>query len=159
MSVFGLAHLLNECVAPRYRREVAAIVLVESSGEPYALNEIGRRRSVYPATLRGAVNDADAMLSSGHPVAVGLGQINSQNVIRFHLEGRNLFNGCTNLEVAQEVLADCYGLAGRVVSSRPEQELAWSCYYSGNFKQGFVPYHGVSYVARVGETLKRIDGE
>lgn len=159
MSVFGLAQLLNECVAPRYRREVAAIVLVESSGRPYALDEIGRSRSLYPATLGGAVKAADAMLASGHPVAVGLAQINSQNVSRFHLEGRNLFDGCTNLEVAQEVLADCYGLAGRAVSSRPEQELAWSCYFSGNFNQGFVTYHGASYVARVGATLKRIDGE
>ncbi len=156
MWVAGMAHLLNGCVKPRWREQVAAIVMVESGGWPYALDGIGINRSLYPRSLSRAVKDADGILAGGHAVAIGLAQINSDNVIRFHLQGRNLFNGCTNLRVAEEVLKDCYRMASRVVSSRSKRELAWSCYYSGNFWQGFVPYHGRSYVGSVETAFRRI---
>lgn len=155
---FGLAQVLNRCVDPEYRRDIAAIVMVESAGHSLALDGIGAAVPHWPATLTAAIRDADAALTAGHQVAIGLAQINTANIARFHLLGWNLFDPCENLRAAQAVLEDCYARAGRAAFAWIERERAWSCYYSGNFRDGFVAGEGYSYVARVGAAYIRVSG-
>jgi type IV secretion system protein VirB1 len=155
---FGLAQVLNRCVAPEYRRDIAAIVMVESAGDRLALDGIGAAVPHWPLTLTAAIRDADAALAAGHQVAIGLGQINTANIARFHLLGWNLFDPCQNLRAAQAVLEDCYAREARAGSRWIQRERAWSCYYSGNFYDGFVAREGYSYVARVGAAFIRVSG-
>lgn len=157
IAAVSLGLFLNDCVTDANRRDIAAIVYVESANSPTAVAGIGTAFSSLNTSLSSAIEAANSVLASGHRVAVGLGQINSVNIHRLHLEGMNLFDPCINLQVAERVLRDCLERAPAVADHLRHQQ-AWSCYFSGDFRTGFYRPQSSPYVERVEAASRRLGG-
>ena len=77
------AELLAACAPTVAPDLMAAIVRVESAGDPLSLN-INRRgnpaQALHPASADGAARLAEAVIRQGASVDIGLAQINSRNL-------------------------------------------------------------------------------
>ena len=92
---------------------------------------------------KSAVLTAQQLEKEGKNYSVGLMQINKHNFSRYGVTLEQMFDPCNNLQVAQQILQDCYQRSGSVND-------ALSCYYSGNFLRGYKrDFRGTSYVERV----------
>ncbi|WP_346014404.1 lytic transglycosylase domain-containing protein [Rubrivivax gelatinosus] len=123
-----------------------ALIVAESSANPYAIGVVGGRLVRQPQHRAEAVATAARLEREGWNYSVGLAQINQSNFARLGLDVTSAFDPCANLAAMQAVLSDCYRRAGR--SAPNEQHAlrqALSCYYSGNFTTGL--RHG--YVRKV----------
>ncbi len=100
--------LAQQCAPTVAPRTLAAIVKVESGGDPLAMwdNTTGKR--YLPATVPQAQSILSALMAEGHQVDVGIGQVDTENFARYGLNTRNVFNACTNLHVAGEILQSAY---------------------------------------------------
>lgn len=123
-----------------------ALVIVESSLNPWAIGVVGGTLQRQPRNRAEALATAQALQASGWDFSVGLGQINVRNFARLGLTLPSAFEPCSNLAAMQAVLTDCFRRAGGG-GQRTQQALrrALSCYYSGDFSTGI--RHG--YVQRV----------
>ncbi|WP_243578121.1 lytic transglycosylase domain-containing protein [Aggregatibacter aphrophilus] len=96
-----------------------------------------------PTDFNSAVLTAQQLEKEGKNYSVGLMQINKHNFSRYGVTLEQMFDPCNNLQVAQQILQDCYQRSGSVND-------ALSCYYSGNFLRGYKrDFRGTSYVERV----------
>lgn len=96
-----------------------------------------------PTDFNSAVLTAQQLEKEGKNYSVGLMQINKHNFSRYGVTLEQMFDPCNNLQVAQQILQDCYQRSSSVND-------ALSCYYSGNFLRGYKrDFRGTSYVERV----------
>ncbi|THA00575.1 lytic transglycosylase domain-containing protein [Rodentibacter pneumotropicus] len=96
-----------------------------------------------PTDFNSAVLTAQQLDKEGKNYSVGLMQINKHNFAKYGVTLEQMFEPCNNLQVAQQILQDCYQRSGSVND-------ALSCYYSGNFLRGYKKdFRGTSYVERV----------
>ena len=90
--------------------------------------------------------------SNGFNFSMGLAQINYHNLSKYQLNFEQVFDPCTNLSTGSKIYGDCFDRASRKFSnSIKSMKAAFSCYYSGNFKRGFIPDkpNNPSYVQKV----------
>ena len=129
---------LDAACAPSVAPEtMAAIVRTESAFDPLAIHDNTTGRALHPATLQDAVATASALISAGHSLDLGLGQINS----RVNLASRGIglaeaFDACTNLRVSAQVLVEGYS-ACRVGEAQACIREALSRYNTGDAARGF----------------------
>jgi len=143
--LFMLALICAPQIDPR---TVAALVAVESSGNPHAIGVVGGALVRQPRNQAEAIITAKALQAAGWDFSVGLAQINVRTLQRLDLSLERALDPCTNLRAMQTLLGECLQRA-QGISKREDAQVhlrrALSCYYSGNFTTGF--RHG--YVRRV----------
>lgn len=147
--IFDFADLAQQCAPAVAPQTMAAVVRVESSGNPYAIGVVGGRLVRQPRTLEEAVATAYELHRRGYNFSVGIAQVNRFNLARYNLSYDGAFAPCANLYTGAQILKDCYTRA------QPHHATpllaAISCYYSGNFSRGFRPDRAgqSSYVQKV----------
>lgn len=133
-------HVLAENCAPSVAPEIMEkLVRTESGFNRFAIGVNGaERRSHTPTSHVEAVRIARDLISQGHSIDMGLGQINSANLEWLGLTLDAVFDSCTNLNASERVLRDGYDRA-RKRGSNPETALhqALSAYNTGTFTRGF----------------------
>lgn len=120
-----------------------AIIKTESGFNPYAIGVNSNGKSVggitQPNNHQQAVQLAYSLLQQGRNIDLGLSQINSANLKWLGLSIHQVFQPCENLKAMQKVYLDCYARAGESTSKTygTRMQRAWSCYNTGNFRNGF----------------------
>lgn len=125
------------------------IVKTESGFNPWAIGVVGKPLKRQPRTKEEALDAVRNLNNDGANFSIGLAQINRQYFDVDNAE--SVFSPCNNLKMGSDILKDCYSRALKQ-SETQQQALvkAFSCYYSGNYKRGFVKEsNGTSYVDRI----------
>lgn len=153
---------LSEQCAPTVDPSIMeAIVTVESNYNPYAIGIVGAYLSRQPKTKKEAIAVAKSLEQEGFNFSMGLAQVNYHNLDKYDLTYETVFNPCVNLTAASEIYGDCFNRASKQFSTGIQSmKAAFSCYYSGNFKRGFVPdkANHPSYVEKVSTRYFGIKG-
>ena len=136
-----LSQLLRECAGNVAPKTMAAVVSVESGGNPLALHDNTQNRSYETADMAQAVAWASELISRGDSVDMGLSQINSTNLPRLGVSVRGIFDPCNNLRAGATILSGDYASASAHFG--PGQfalRRALSAYNSGSMfaAQGYV---------------------
>ncbi len=136
--------LLHRCAPHVALDTMAAIIEVESSGNPYAIAVVrGAKQPKQPRNHAEALKIIRHLNSIHANFTVGLAQINKANFDKFKVTAINLLNPCLNLRIAEKLLQDCY-------TRTHDIDKTLSCYYSGNPYQGFKKdFRKTSYVDRI----------
>jgi type IV secretion system protein VirB1 len=113
IDALALAAQLSQCAPDVGSRTMAAIVQVESDGEPFAIGDNTTRASYHPKSRTMAEALARRLLSAGHSVDLGIAQINDANLARLGLDAHTVFDTCTNLGAGAAILAEDYAMATR----------------------------------------------
>ncbi len=138
------ADLAQRCAPSVAVDTLRAIVKTESNFNPYA-----------PKSFHEAMAAIARLELAGANYSVGLGQINKSNFAAFGIDAAKALDACTNLSVAAQILGDCYARAQKNGTTQSKNlHDALSCYYSGNFKQGYS--HGYVNSVRKNAGLKKI---
>ena len=137
---YALAQLLHSC-APRVApATIAAVVLYESRGNPYAIDDDTERRSYFPRNAAAASSLANRLLRRGHNIDVGLAQVNVSNFAAYGLTAATAFDACENLRAGSAILIDRYKAA---VHHYPVARLALLhalCAYNSGSERGDAAY-------------------
>lgn len=133
--------LMQQCAPEVHPDTMAKVVRVESSFNPFAIGVVGGKLERQPRTKEEAIATAQALDKAGWNFSVGIGQVNKYNLPKFGLSLDEAFDSCKNLAAGAQILKDCYQRANGagITAGQPALEAAFSCYYSGNFRRGFVP--------------------
>jgi type IV secretion system protein VirB1 len=108
------------------------IAQVESGANPLAIGVVGGRLERQPRDLAEAVATVRMLEAKGYDYSLGIAQVNRRNLARYGLDTfPKAFDACTNLAAGARILARCYGRSGG------DWGKAFSCYYSGNFTNGY----------------------
>ena len=136
--------LLRRCAPNVALDTMAAIIAVESSGNPYAIAVVrGAKQPKQPRNRAEALKIIRYLNSINANFTVGLAQINQANFNKFKVTAEDLLNPCLNLRISEKLLQDCY-------TRTHDIDKTLSCYYSGNPRQGFKKdFRKTSYVERV----------
>jgi type IV secretion system protein VirB1 len=111
LAVVALSQLLNVCAPNAGRRTMAAIVRVESDGNPLAMHDNNLNKTFVPKDVNQGVVWANELLALHHSVDLGISQVNSFNLPRLHLSVRDAFDACTNVHAGATILASDYRAA------------------------------------------------
>jgi type IV secretion system protein VirB1 len=144
--------LAEECAPTVDPVIMEAIVTVESNYNPYAIGIVGAYLSRQPKTKQEAIAVAKSLEREGFNFSMGLAQVNYHNLGKYDLTYETIFNPCVNLTAASKIYGNCFNRASKQFSTDIQSmKAAFSCYYSGNFKRGFIPDkpHMPSYVQKV----------
>jgi type IV secretion system protein VirB1 len=133
-AVFALSTQCAPNVAPQ---TVAAIIMTESRGRPFALNVNGGPAVRRQSNATDAASIARRFVAAGYSVDLGLGQINSRNMRKLGLTWNTVFDPCTNIAALGRVLTGNYemALAGR--DPQAALRIAFSLYNTGSSSRGF----------------------
>lgn len=132
------------CAPDIGRPTIAAIVKVESGGNPWAINVNTSARRWRANSYREAVQIVKALIAAGHSVDIGLAQINSRNLRRIGMTVEEVFEPCRNLMAASSILKQCYLPASEKYGHGQRALVhALSCYNTGSM------YAGRRYVQRI----------
>ncbi len=125
---------------------LAAVIHVESGGNPLALNVngIGRFR---PASRADAIAIATHFIARGHRVDIGLMQVDSSNLRALGYSVASMLDPCTNVRAGSSILSADYRIALNA-GDHGQQALAaaLSAYNTGSLTAGFLN----GYVQRYG---------
>jgi type IV secretion system protein VirB1 len=128
-----LATLVRMCAPAVAPRTSLAIIAVESSGRPYAIDDDTTHREYFPPTRQAAIAKARELWRLGHSFDMGLSQLSSSNLESLQLSIEDAFDPCTNIWAGSRILMDDYRAAARVYG--PGQMAlyhAFQAYNSGN---------------------------
>lgn len=148
----NLMNWVEQCAPTVAYDTMAAIVQVESDNQPYAIGVVGGALKHQPKSRIDALLTVEKLKKEGRNFSVGLAQINRYHLPKYGISYADALDPCVNLRVGSKILSDCYA---RAVKQFPEEQealqAAFSCYYSGNFTQGFQAGHAgrPSYVQKV----------
>lgn len=124
-----------QCAPDVAPQTIAAIVRVESQGNPLAIHDNTTGRSYRPASRAHAQALLGALLRLGHSVDAGLMQINSVNFPRYRLTPQAVFDPCVNVNVGGQILRGAWTRATR--TGFAGQTALWhavQAYNSGNLR-------------------------
>jgi type IV secretion system protein VirB1 len=143
--------LAQQCAVGVHPNTMAALVSVESAFNPNAIGVVGGQLARQPSSKAEAIATARALEREGWNFSVGLGQVNRHNLAPQGLDYATAFEPCANLRAAARILSTCFARARhRQHDQQVALRAALSCYYSGNFTNGFKPEGPrISYVERV----------
>ena len=113
LHAFALGALIARCAPQVPPRTMAAIVAVESGGDPLAIGDNTTKRSYHPPDRATAEAFARRLLADGHSVDLGIAQIDDANLARLALNLQTVFDACANLGAGAEILAQDYAIATR----------------------------------------------
>ena len=131
-----LSSLLTQCAPEVAPSTLAAIVAVESGGNPLAIG-VNRGAGVrQPTNAAEAVATAKRLLARGANIDLGLGQINSNNLRWLGLSVEAAFDPCQNLAAAARVLTQNYRRAVSLGIASP-LGAALSAYNTGSMHRGY----------------------
>ena len=99
-----LSQINAECAPMVAPSTMAAIVRVESGGNPLAIWNNSTRSMVIPGSRAQAIRYLRHAMAAGQRVDVGLAQVDTGNFAAFGLRPRNAFNACANLRAGGEIL-------------------------------------------------------
>ena len=99
-----LSQISAECAPMVAPLTMAAIVRVESGGNPLAMWNNSTRSMVIPGSRAQAIRYLRHAMAAGQRVDVGLAQVDTGNFAAFGLRPRNAFNACANLRAGGEIL-------------------------------------------------------
>ena len=117
---------------------MVAILRVESGFNPFAIGVVDGRLQRQPRNMAEAVATAQALERDGWNFSVGAAQVNRYNLAKYKLDYKRAFDACASMRAGSSILKECYDRAkGRAPDDRMAWKMAFSCYYSGNFKTGF----------------------
>lgn len=125
---------------------MAAIVKVESGGNPWAIgnNTTGKPVLPKPKSYEDAVKVANQLIAKGHNIDIGLAQINNRNLKWLGLSVEEVLNPCLNLNAGATVLKGFYKIAsGKYGHGTKALMHALSGYNTGSL------YRGTPYVERI----------
>ncbi|MDR7925755.1 lytic transglycosylase domain-containing protein [Acidithiobacillus thiooxidans] len=105
--------LLQECAPQVAPVTMAAVVQTESGGNPLVIHDNTTNRSYFPKTRRDAERILHLLLAAGHQVDAGIAQVDSENFAAYGLNYKNVFDPCTNLQVASKILVDSWKASGK----------------------------------------------
>lgn len=131
-----LSSMLSQCAPEVAPSTLAAIVSVESGGNPYAIGVNRGRQVRQPTSAAEAVEVAKSLLARGANIDLGLGQINSSNLKWLSLSVEAAFNPCSNLAAAARVLTGNYRRAVALGIQSP-LGAALSAYNTGSMQRGY----------------------
>ena len=144
IHVLALAALIRQCAPAVAPSTMAAIVQVESGGDPLAIGDNTTKRSYYPRNRATAERLARRLLGAGHLLDVGIAQIDSRNFAGFGVTAHTIFDPCTNLSVGARILSGDYAFAARRYGDgQVALRHAIGMYNTGRLNAG------ASYIARV----------
>jgi type IV secretion system protein VirB1 len=109
----ALASLITQCAPGVAPSIMAAIVQVESGGNPFAIDDNTTRRSYYPRDRANAEALANQLTGAGHLVDAGIAPIDSMNFAHLGVNVHTIFDPCTNLHAGSEILSSDYDFAKR----------------------------------------------
>ncbi|QQD71946.1 transglycosylase SLT domain-containing protein [Acidithiobacillus ferrivorans] len=112
---------------------MAAIVRVESGGDPLAMWDNTARRGYHPHALRQALAILRRLMAAGHQVDVGIAQVDTENFREYGLTPTTALNACANLHAGAEILQAAWNTARREYPGNPQRALfhAFEIYNSG----------------------------
>jgi type IV secretion system protein VirB1 len=144
IHVLALAALIRHCAPAVAPSTMAAIVQVESGGDPFAIGDNTAGRSYYPHDRATAERLARRLLDAGHLLDLGIAQIDSMNFAGFGATVHTIFDPCVNLNVGARILSDDYAFAmGRYRDAQVALRHAIGMYNTGRLNAG------TRYIARV----------
>jgi type IV secretion system protein VirB1 len=148
--MIDLAMLIDQCIMPRHKVVMTAIVTVESGGKPLAIGlNKGYRLKTQPKDENQAKNWVQYLEQNNYNFDVGLGQVNIKNIHHYGYKASDMLDPCLNLKISSEILEKSYQTAlATSVSSKAIQQ-AISAYNTGNFNSGF----NNGYVGKVNASL------
>ena len=123
---------------------MAAIVQVESEGNPLVIHDNTLGRSFIPRDANQGAVWASELLSRNHSIDLGISQINSANLSRLGLTVRDALDPCLNLRSGATILKANYRAAvARFGRGQYALRSAIGAYNTGSL------YAGQGYIARV----------
>jgi type IV secretion system protein VirB1 len=130
--MISIAQLSAECAPMVAPSTMAAIVRVESGGNPLAMWNNSTRSMVIPGNLSQAVRYLRQAMAAGQRVDVGLAQVDTENFAAYGLTPASAFDACVNLRAGAEILSADYRQA-KVVYGPGQVALyhAFEAYNSG----------------------------
>lgn len=133
------AALAQECAPFVAYETMAAIVKTESAFRPLAIGvNGGAKLARQPDTKEEAVVTAKWLMANGYNIDLGLGQVNSANLVKTGLSVEDAFEPCKNIAAAATILHGNYQLAkGKVQGEQAALHAAISAYNTGSFSKGF----------------------
>ena len=154
-----IATLAAECAPNVEPSTMQTLIVHESSGNPYAIGS-DPPIAEQPKSKEEAILMAKSLIDMGVNVSLGLGQINHKNFNGLKMTVEDAFEYCPNIKAADKILSDCFARASNEGhKDQAALQAAFSCYYSNNFKRGFVKeeqYKNTSYVERVALTNEKL---
>jgi type IV secretion system protein VirB1 len=134
---FTLNALMRTCAPSVGPRTLAAVISYESTGRPEAIGDNSARRAYFPSSRAAAEELATHLAALGHNLDLGLMQLNSRNLTRFHLSVHAAFDPCKNLSAGGRILSEDYARAVRRFGSGQRALYhALSAYNTGGFWAG-----------------------
>lgn len=140
MAPAALAALIAACAPNVHPDTMAAVVRVESRGEPLALN-VNKlsRQPAKPRSVEEAAATARRYIARGHSVDLGLAQINSKNLRALGLSIEQVLDPCSNLRAGGRILSEAYRRAATAAAGEQEAlREALSTYNTGSPVRGFL---------------------
>lgn len=138
MNLLALSLACAAFVAPD---TILQIIHTESGGNPLAVhvNNLPANEILPPAqTPKQAIKIVSSYLARGYTVDIGLMQLNSRNLPRFHLSLTQALDPCINIRTGALILTDDYLRTAQKSGYGRQAFLdALSAYNSGNFREGF----------------------
>jgi len=131
--------LSAECAPWVAPQTMAAIVKTESQFNPLAINiNANARLERQPASKAEAVVTAKWLIANNYNIDLGLGQVNSANLVKTSLSVEDAFDACKNLAAAATILQWNYESATKKISGEQAAlQAAISAYNTGSFTKGF----------------------
>jgi type IV secretion system protein VirB1 len=115
---------------------MAAVVRVESNGDPLALYINGLGAFHVPSVAAGAALVRQA-IAAGYTVDIGLTGLNTRTLEKRHVSIEAAFDGCTNVGIGASELTEHYLAAvKRYGTGQMALEAALSAYNTGDFWRG-----------------------
>jgi type IV secretion system protein VirB1 len=144
--------LIHQCAPSVAPPTIAAIIQVESGGNPFALGINGSvKRLPRPTNAHEAAGQARYYLSLGYSVDLGLMQINSNNLPGLGYTIEQVLDPCNNLKAGSRILTRGYaGAAKRYGHGQTALKAALSAYNTGNYEQGFKNGYVAKYYGKPG---------
>jgi len=150
--------LAVECAPWVAPQTLAAIVRTESEFKPLTIGVNGGHRLVrQPATLEEAIVTAKWLINSGYNIDLGLGQVNSSNLVKTGLTIESAFDPCKNLAASAAILQSNY-VAANPVKKGEQRALheALSAYNTGSYTRGFTNGYVQKVVGNASSTVAPI---
>ena len=136
MDFLDLAAVCGPLVHPLTTQ---AIARVESGFNPWAIRNNTLARTFLPSSRADAAALVNRFHGQGHQLAIGLMQVTTPWIYRFHITAESLLDECTNIGIGSRILADNYRrLAPGSASPAEALSRALSAYWSGKPDTGGV---------------------
>ena len=157
LAAFVLAQEIAQCAPAVGSRTMAAIVAVESGGDPLAIGDNTMGRSFHVRDRIDAESLSLRLIQAGHSVDFGLMQINDANLGPLGLSVRSVFDPCVNLRAGETILRESYVRATQMFGTGQRAlRAALSAYNTGRFDAGHAYVRRVLLAAGVVAAERRV---